>query len=403
MGSNTKKIFKKLYHVNCNEFTSSYYYKEVYPNLFKIYDEQYNDIKFADLMLNYNVSVPINWHCDKCDNNFILSIERLLKKIKRDRSYCEKCKATFSDVVNNPNKEAPLSFLTPELLSEWSDVNKITNHQADQLSDIDIKWSCSKCMGTYICKVYERDKRSCPYCNGYKKLKDYNTLNITHTYLKRFWNSSNSHELSDYWYRDNEPIMWKCPCCNIDFQCSPSEIISRTIIENQNFQTCPNHCDWLKDVLKNDFLAEYPLLLKEWSKRNKIPIHLAATHIETQKYWWTCSNCHEDYQCSIPIRKETKDCCPYCNNEIPLKGFNTLFDVYPELAAMWRSENATNINSIIPNNTEKRKFSWHCNTCQHDFEKNLNIVLSRYLNGNEPNLTNICPNCTEIQENIEIK
>ena len=389
---------KKLYHKNCNEFSSSYYYKEVYPNLSKIYCNKTNEIPFEELKLNHNTTIPIKWCCDKCYNQYNLSLEGMLKRIMRSGSYCHSCHATFKDVVNKQTEVAPLTFLTPELAEEWSNKNSISVYQVDKLSDLEIEWSCSTCKGVYYCRVYERDKHSCPYCNDYELLKDFNSLNVTHPYLANFWSSNNPGELQDYWQYDKRLLNWRCPCCQIDFQCSALEMVSRTTIENQNFQTCPNNCDWIKEIFNNDFLADYPTLLEEWSDRNQIPVQLATTFIETQKYWWRCKKCQGEYQCSIPIRKETELCCPYCSNEQPLEGYNTLMDVYPELAKVWDSNNKFKTNQIIPSVTEKRMMQWHCNTCQYDFEERLNVILKRYLSSEKPNLENICPNCTEIQE-----
>ncbi|WP_414335388.1 zinc-ribbon domain-containing protein [Streptococcus oralis] len=52
-----------------------------------------------------------------------------------------------------------------------------------------------------------------------------------------------------------------------------------------------------------------------------MPVHLALSHIETKKYWWNCSVCRGEYLCSIPIRREVPNTCPYCNNEQALKGY----------------------------------------------------------------------------------
>lgn len=57
-------------------------------------------------------------------------------------------------------------------------------------------------------------------------------------------------------------------------------------------------------------------------------VHLALSHIETKKYWWNCSVCRGEYLCSIPIRREVPNTCPYCNNEQALKGYNTIPDIY---------------------------------------------------------------------------
>lgn len=133
-------------------------------------------------------------------------------------------------------------------------------------------------------------------------------------------------------------------------------MISRTDLENQNFQTCPNQCDWMTEVFKNNIFLKEPKLIKEWSDKNKIPIHLAQTTIETKKYWWDCLKCHGTYFCSIPIRREVSQSCPYCSNDKPLKGYNTFDYLYPELAKLWAPNNKVSkvsIDSFVPLLTEK--------------------------------------------------
>ncbi|MEW4353823.1 zinc-ribbon domain-containing protein [Streptococcus pneumoniae] len=385
---------QELFHINCNEWASRFYYYEVYPNLKKIYKQESNKIDFNGLKLSDNVTIPYYWECDNCHYEFKISIDTLFSRIKNKGSYCTECKNSFDKLLDINLMEAPLSFLNPKDLIEWADNNIFSTNQVDSLSNIAVNWKCSICHGEYTCSVIDKNKQSCPYCNDKEMLRGFNTLEITHSYLQKFWNPNNHKILSDFWKKSHEVIMWTCPCCQIDFQCSPNEMVSRTDLENQNFQTCPNMCDWGGEVFNNDILRDYPILKAEWSPKNKIPIHFALTHIETKKYWWNCSTCNGEYQCSIPIRKELAISCPYCNHEKPLKGFNTLLDLYPDLANMWSSKNSVTLEKILPNEAEKRQSIWHCNNCQLDFQEHFNIVLYLYLKDGEA-IDNICPYCTK--------
>ena len=126
-----------------------------------------------------------------------------------------------------------------------------------------------------------------------------------------------------------------------------------------------------------------------------MPIFLAQTNIETKKYWWCCSKCHGEYLCSIPIRREVKNSCPYCSDEEPLKGLNTLLDLYPDLDSMWDVENNHSTEEIVLNTKSNKRYLWHCNTCHYNFRERLNVVLERYLKSNPPSTDNVCPNCTD--------
>lgn len=264
----------------------------------------------------------------------------------------------------------------------------------DSLSNIVATWKCSKCSGKYDCSVVKRHQEGCPYCSNKQMLKGFNTLQETHSYLEKFWDEGNSTKLSDYWSKSTEAINWSCPCCGIHFQCSPIEMISRTNIENSNFETCPNNCDWDTLVFNNDILHDSPKLREEWSSKNGIPVHLALSHIETKKYWWHCSSCKQDYLCSIPIRREVKNTCPYCNDELPLKGFNTLFDDYPEFSDFWSKNNSQDPTQMTISGAKNNKFLWICSCCNLEFEEKLAVIIDKFSIVQGKELIRVCPYCT---------
>lgn len=321
-----------------------------------------------------------------------------MNRIKRSGHYCLECHSSFEELLDKDFDVSPLSFLNSSMLKEWSKRNNITPNQVDVLSNVHVLWECTNCHGEYSCSLFEKTDRSCPFCSNREKLQDFNTLNKTHPYLRGFWDLSNGRDFSEYWFKSNNVVSWVCPCCKINFQCSPAEMISRTDLENQNFQTCPNQCDWRTEVFKNNIFLKEPKLIKEWSYKNKIPIHLAQTTIETKKYWCDCSKCHGTYLCSIPIRREVSHCCPYCNNDKPLKGYNTFDYLYPELAKLWAPNNKVSIDSFVPLLTEKRFYLWRCKECNFEFHERLSIILNKYLSSETKDLKEMCPFCAELKE-----
>lgn len=396
----------ELFHIDCNEWSYHYFYHEVYPNLTKIYHDELNQKEFKDLKLNENVTLHHHWKCDTCQHEFELSIDRLFARIRRTGYYCTECHASFNKPITEQMMNPPLSFLHSQHLNEWSAENEIAESQVDTLSNIDVRWNCTNCEGTYSCKVLDKDNHSCPYCQDQKMLRGFNTLEKTHRFLKDFWNAKNTRNLDDYWHKSNDLVSWVCPCCGIEFDCSPKEMILRTELGNWNFQTCPNFCEWVTSIFKNNAFHNEPILVEEWSEKNKMPIFLAQTDIETKKYWWCCSNCHGEYLCSIPRRREVKNSCPYCSNKEPLKGLNTLLDLYPDLNSMWNVENNVSTEEIVIDTKSNKRYLWHCNTCYCNFREKLNVVLERYLKSNPPSTDNVCPNCTDqiipaVQNNLK--
>lgn len=388
-----KKSKNTIVHTDCNKYNHFVPYTKAYPNLGRIYlAGGENKVEFEKLRLDENVTLPKKWRCDKCGHSFKMSLDRLISRIKRDGYYCTECKATFDTPIQAKN--SPLGYTDSNLVDEL--VSKhIKKNMIDSLSNIVATWKCSKCSGKYDCSVVKRHQEGCPYCSNKQMLKGFNTLQETHSYLEKFWDEGNSTKLSDYWSKSTEAINWSCPCCEIHFQCSPIEMISRTNIENSNFETCPNNCDWDTLVFNNDILHDSPKLREEWSSKNGIPVHLALSHIETKKYWWHCSSCKQDYLCSIPIRREVKNTCPYCNDELPLKGFNTLFDDYPEFSDFWSKNNSQDPTQMTISGAKNNKFLWICSCCNLEFEEKLEVIIDKFsiIQGKE--LIRVCPYCTE--------
>lgn len=389
----TKKLNKKVVHAGCNEYKHCVPFYKAYPNLGKIYlSGGYNELEFEKLTLSDNVTIPRKWKCDKCKHFFDLSIDKLISRIKRNGFYCTKCEATFDTAIKVNVK--PLSYTDKHLLDQLVK-NHIKKNMIDCLSNIVATWKCMKCNGEYECSVVKRHQEGCPYCSDKQMLKGYNTLQETHPYLEKFWDKSNDKSISEYWHKSFDVLNWKCPCCNIQFQCSPVEMISRTNLENSNFETCPKNCDWNKLVFNNDIFHNSPRLRKEWSKKNNIPVHLALSHIDTKKYWWNCSICQGEYLCSIPIRREVIDSCPYCNDEQPLKGYNTISDIHPELTSYWSSKNTQKIDEITLSEAKNKKYIWLCDCCNLEFNEKLSTVLDKFSNINNRELKKICPYCNK--------
>ena len=388
-----KKSKNTIVHTDCNKYNHFVPYTKAYPNLGRIYlAGGENKVEFEKLRLDENVTLPKKWRCDKCGHSFKMSLDRLISRIKRDGYYCTECKATFDTPIQAKN--SPLVYTDSNLADEL--VSKhIKKNMIDSLSNIVATWKCSKCSGKYDCSVVKRHQEGCPYCSNKQILKGFNTLQETHSYLEKFWDEGNSTKLSDYWSKSIEVINWSCPCCGIHFQCSPIEMISRTNIENSNFETCPNNCDWDTLVFNNDILHDSPKLREEWSSKNSIPVHLALSHIETKKYWWHCSCCKQDYLCSIPIRREVKNTCPYCNDELPLKGFNTLFDDYPEFSDFWSKNNSQDPTQMTISGAKNNKFLWICSCCNLEFEEKLEVIIDKFSIVQGKELIRVCPYCTE--------
>lgn len=383
----------EIYHKGCNEKLRHVKYSHVYPNIRKLI-KSYTLID--SLYLESNVTIPRKMYCQNCQFDFELSLDKLLSRLFLKGYGCEKCKITFKEPLNRSSyNEAPINFIKPGLLDEWSDKNEIGVHQVDILSDISVLWDCSICNGTYSCKIREKEVTDCPFCSMKEMQKGVNTLQIQHEKLEIFWSPNNQGTLDDYWVKSKEALTWICPCCEVEFECIASEMVARVNIDNKNFQTCPNLCNWTDEVFDGNALYDYPILIREWGKDNEIEIKHASISSQIKQYWWDCSQCKGTYSTSIPNRISNSDCCPYCNWLEPLPGFNTVEDVYPELKKFWSYNNTVNLNQFVPKEDNNRAYIWRCRKCTNTFTEQLKNVINEYESISRIGIRAICPYCTK--------
>ena len=124
-----------------------------------------------------------------------------------------------------------------------------------------------------------------------------------------------------------------------------------------------------------------PLLVKQWSKKNKIkPTEVSiGSH---KKVIWRCEKGHE-WETAVKSRTINKTGCPYCSHNKVLAGFNDLATLLPDIAAEWSDRNypllPTQITVFV-----NRKAWWKCKDCGRKW----NTLISTRSGGSK------CPYCS---------
>lgn len=106
--------------------------------------------------------------------------------------------------------------------------------------------------------------------------------------------------------------------------------------------------------------SDKPLLLAQWHTDKNVGITPRdVTPGSHRKVWWVCEKGHE-WQTAVYVRVASAVGCPYCTGKRPLKGYNTLADVHPDLAVQWHSEKNGNLapDAVLPGS--KQKVWWIC-------------------------------------------
>ena len=95
-----------------------------------------------------------------------------------------------------------------------------------------------------------------------------------------------------------------------------------------------------------------PLLVKQWSKKNKIkPTEVSiGSH---KKVIWRCEKGHE-WEAAVKSRTINKTDCPYCSHNKVLAGFNDLATLLPDIAAEWSDRNYP----LLPTQVIESKEMW---------------------------------------------
>ena len=107
----------------------------------------------------------------------------------------------------------------------------------------------------------------------------------------------------------------------------------------------------------NDLATLEPLLVKQWSKKNKIkPTEVSiGSH---KKVIWRCEKGHE-WEAAVKSRTINKTGCPYCSHNKVLAGFNDFATLLPDIAAEWSDRNYP----LLPTQVTvfaNRKAWWKC-------------------------------------------
>ncbi len=143
-------------------------FKALYPELAKEYAlmNEYD----PDLLIS-TYSFDMKWNCSVCGMEWVASIK---DRVNGDVEcpYCSGKKAI-------PGKTS-LKALYPELMNEWKYISNLLLINPDYVlpsSTKEVWWECSHCNKSYSIKIidkvsmYRRNKKSCPYCKGYRRAK----------------------------------------------------------------------------------------------------------------------------------------------------------------------------------------------------------------------------------------
>ena len=164
-----------------------------------------------------------------------------------------------------------------------------------------------------------------------------NSLAEVHPELVSEWSEKNlTLTPDDITFGSNKKVWWR-GACGHEWQAS--------VKARSNGEKCPI-CSGARVIAGiNDLATLEPLLVKQWSKKNKIkPIEVTiGSH---KKVIWRCKKGHE-WEAAVKSRTINKTGCPYCSHNKVLAGFNDLATLLPDIAAEWSDAGTEVVSDIL--------------------------------------------------------
>lgn len=203
---------------------------------------------------------------------------------------------------------------------------------------------------------------NCPYCANKKVWQGFNDIPTTHPDVAAEWDYERNEHLrpEQFTAGSRAKAWWKC-----EYGHSWEAVIS-----TRKKSGCP-YCAGVRIITGvNDLLTVNPVLSAEWDygKNGDLrPDCIAAyTH---KKVWWRCDKGHS-WQAAVNNRSNGNG-CPYCANQMVLKGYNDLLSAAPELCIEWDyDKNGTLRPDEVVKNARKpiwwkckRGHSWKARVC----------------------------------------
>ena len=169
-------------------------------------------------------------------------------------------------------------------------------------------------------------------------------------------------------------VAWICPTCGGEYSASVEDMVN-------GLAECP-YCNNQKPLAGfNTLKALYPEIAEHLSPNNDFTAdEILPTRYKSVK--WICPTCGGEYSASVKDMIEGVAECPYCNNQRPLAGFNTLKVLYPEIAEEMSLDNEKGPDDVLP--TSAYFAEWTCPTCGYTYKAS---VRDRVTSGD------LCPDC----------
>ena len=303
----------------------------------------------------FNTSKSVHWKCQEHPEHiWDASIaDRILGRSKCPTCFKDKPRLKFSEAH-------------PEMLKYWDyEKNEFGPDHYNEFSNESICWKCDKGHSfEQLIFRYSSKGFYCIICQNTQLVQEVNDLKTMYPEIAADWDyEKNKFPPEHYKINSNKKVWWLCPDGHPSYQ---RTIRERTFGRDKYCPICMN-----TGVVAgiNDALSHYPKLKKIWDHKGnsgKGPGEISFKY--QRKIDCTCTKGHHwnEYLSALINADFT---CAYCEDRKPLLGFNTLIDLYPDLAADWDYDDPHN-QFVAPDSVTTKKgvqYAWICRECGNTF------------------------------------
>ena len=316
----------------------------------------------------FDTSKKVLWTCPTCGEDYLCPVNE--RKIG-DNS-CPYCNHTkLKSGVND------LTITNPQLASEFSPRNDKKANEVGEWQKYEVFWICPTCKQEFRREVRKMAAGfdECPICTGRVAIEGYNSLADEHPDIPFIWSEKNDKKPTEVTSISSYDAIWYCPTCKQEFRREVRKVV------DDEFE-CPICTGKTVVAGYNSLEDEYPEIAKRWAESNdRLPSEVLSSHIYRAE--WVCPTCGGKYTASVRDVVNGLAECPYCNNEKPLAGFNTLLDLYPEIQDEW-AENENTLLGIFPDEilpTSTARVWWECKDCGRKYLLSVNMWVEKHIRG----------------------
>lgn len=199
---------------------------------------------------------------------------------------------------------------------------------------------------------------SCPYCNHTKLKSGVNDLTITNPQLASEFSPRNDKKANEVGEWQVYEVYWICSKCGTEYY---AKIRDRSVGD----ASCPVCANKRVEKGINDLATTDPDIAALLSPNNerKADTFMRSSSMGAE---WICPTCGGGYFGVVKDMVNGLAECPYCNNQRPLAGFNTLKALYPEIAEEISPDNEKGPDDVLP--TSAYFAGWTCPTCGYRYK-----------------------------------